>query len=147
MRPNRCGECAGCCTLFPIEPIGKPINSKCPHCIDGGGCDIYDEKPQVCTDYNCAYIQGKNIPQSLRPDKCGIIFTKKTDNIFTGAVMPDMIITDFAKQQINAFNGQGYSVILITPNDSNIRVILAKNHTLEAIEKEHKEAISGNLQY
>jgi len=141
---NECGDCTACCTLFPIAPIGKPVNTHCPHC-DGGGCSIYDDKPQTCTDFICAYLQGKNLPKELRPDKCGVIFIKHTENIFSGALIHGAKITDIAKGQAMAFNKQGYSVIMLSVDEKHPYVMLADKHEIGSIMKEYKEAMSGNL--
>ena len=105
-----CGSCTACCTTLPIKALDKPINTHCQHCV-GGGCSIYDSKPQTCTEFECAYIQGSNVPESLRPDKCGVIFIKQDDNTFKGVLIPNMEVTDIAKAQMNDFMKQGFKVI------------------------------------
>ena len=139
-----CGECTACCTLLPIEPIDKPVNTLCEYC-NGYGCRIYDTKPQTCTEFECAYLQADGVPEALRPDKCGIIFIKKTDRIFTGAIMPDTKTSDIAKGQIHAFNTQGYSVVLISVNEKAPHLILAKDHNAEAIMGEYVEVLHGDI--
>jgi Fe-S-cluster containining protein len=104
-----CGNCTACCTVLPIKAINKPINTPCPNCLRGG-CSIYDNKPQTCTEFECAYLQAKNVPVSLRPDRCGVIFIKKTDSRFDGVLIKDRSITETAKAQIEAFKQQGYEV-------------------------------------
>lgn len=104
-----CGECTACCTVLPIKAISKPINTTCPHCE--GGCTIYDSKPQTCSEFECAYIQGANVPEGLRPDKCGVIFIKQDDKTFKGVLIPTMEVTDIAKSQMNDFMKQGFKVI------------------------------------
>lgn len=141
---NKCGECTACCTLFPIEPINKPINTACQYST-GKGCSIYNDKPQMCTDFICAYLQSDNTSKSIRPDKCGIIFIKKTDRIFSGALIQGAQVTDMAKKQIQAFNDQGYSVILLSVEEKKPYIKLANNHDAANIFNEYKEAISGNL--
>ena len=140
-----CGACTACCTLLPIAPIGKPVNTPCPHC--DGGCSIYQTKPQTCNEFECAYIQAGNASERLRPDVCGIIFYKKTDRIFTGALMPDTETTDVAMQQITSFNEQGYSVVLLSVKENEPYLRLADGHVAEDIMEEYREALDGNLQH
>ena len=136
-----CGDCTACCTLFPIEPIGKPMNTHCQYCESE--CSIYGNKPQMCTDFECAYLQADNVPEGLRPDKCGVIFTKKTDNMFSGTLIPEVGITDAAKGQIQSFNDQGYSVVLLSLKEKKPLLVLAAGHDAEVVMAEYKEAISG----
>ena len=139
----KCDGCTACCTLLPIEAINKPINTACQHC--DLGCTIYESRPQTCVDFECAYLQGKNLPLSLRPDKCGIIFIRRANRIFSGALMPDAEITDAARGQINSFVEQGYSVVLISVNEKKPLLMLANGHDSNEIWDEYKEALSGNL--
>ena len=141
---GECGECTACCTLFPIGPINKPLNTHCPNCV-GNGCSIYNNKPQTCTDFKCAYLEGKNIPKELRPDRCGIIFSKNTDRIFTGAIIQGVKVTNIAKEQIVSFNKQGYSVVLVSVDEKYPRVMLSREHEIDMIMTEYKEVISGNV--
>lgn len=142
---SECGECMACCTMLPIDAINKPANKQCWHCDNG--CAIYDSKPQTCNDYECAYYQGKNLPLSLRPDKCGIIFTKKTDRIFSGVLVTGVPVNNAAKGQIKSFNEQGFSVILLCADDMSLKAVLAKGHEPEDIEYEYKEAVGGDIQH
>ena len=139
-----CGECRACCTLLPVEAINKPINTRCKHVCEAG-CAIYDARPQTCAEFECGYLQGENIPESLRPDKCGIIFIKRTDRIFSGALMPDIKTTDLAKGQIDSFQKQGFSVVLISLNEKKPLLMLADGHDSDEVMTEYKEALNGNL--
>ena len=123
--------------------IDKQINTLCEHY--NKGCTIHTSKPKECAEYECAYIQAKNAPEALRPDKSGIVFTKKTERIFIAALMPNIEITNTAKGQIKAFNEQGYSVILVSVKEKKPLLMLSDGHNAEEIMKEYKEAISGNL--
>jgi hypothetical protein len=105
-----CGDCTACCTVLPIEAINKPINTTCMNCT-GSGCSVYEDKPQTCSEFECAFLQGKDVPESLRPDKCGILFIKKSDTRFDGIIVPDAEVTDMAKAQIESFKRQGFEVI------------------------------------
>lgn len=138
-----CGNCTACCTLLPIAEIGKPINTPCQHCDKG--CTIYQGKPKTCTEFECAYIQGKQLPEKLRPDKCGIIFYKRTDHIFTGAIIGGAEVTDAAKQQIASFNEQGYSVVLLSVEEKAPLLCLANGHRAAEVQRDYLEAVSGNV--
>ena len=138
-----CGACTACCTLLPIEPIDKPVNTPCQYC--DGGCSIYNSKPETCTEFACAYLQDENVSEGLRPDKCGIIFIKRTDRIFSGALIPDIKTADIAKGQIQSFNDQGYSVVLLSLKEKAPHLMLGNGHDAEEIMAEYKEALSANV--
>ena len=106
-----CGECTVCCTLSVVDELNKKAWERCFNCI-GNGCSIYGKHPQVCKDFECAYLQGGNNIE-LRPDKCGVMFWKKSERIFCGAMMPGVPITDVVLKQIASFKNQGYSLVLL----------------------------------
>lgn len=142
---RECGECTACCTLLPVLAINKPANSPC-HLLCDRGCSIYETRPTTCAEFECGYLQaGDDVPESLRPDKCGIIFIKRTDRIFSGALMPKIKTTDQAKGQIDAFVKQGYSVVLFSVNEKKPLLMLADGHCADEIMSEYKESLSGNL--
>jgi Fe-S-cluster containining protein len=61
---NQCGSCNVCCRTPAIEedklddiiPEQKPACVSCVHL--NGGCSIYDNRPEVCRNYLCAYAMG-----------------------------------------------------------------------------------------
>jgi len=139
-----CGEGRACCTLLPVAAISKPINTQCSH-VCGAGCAIYHTRPKTCAEFECGYLQGGNIHESLRPDNCGIIFIKRTDRIFSGVLMPQIKTTDAAKGQINAFNKQGFSVVLVSLKEKNPLLMLADGHLADEITTEYERALNGNI--
>lgn len=91
--PNRkndnrsCGECTACCEgwLFAdvkikdVEYIVRPGN-QCPMIVNHS-CSIYhtDLRPlHPCRDYSCIWLDNKEIPDHMRPDKSGVILTEKS---------------------------------------------------------------------
>ena len=76
-----CGECEACCTELGLSGDGfsKPERTRCEH--QGGGCTIYDRRPQECRLYSCGWLTSEQLfPQEkLRPDLSGVIFDKGVD--------------------------------------------------------------------
>lgn len=138
-----CGDCTACCTLSVVPELNKQAGQECLHCINNG-CSIYKKHPQVCKDFECAFLQnGNNI--ELRPDKCGIMFFKKSDRIFCGALVPDVPVSDLAKGQIAAFKQQGYSVILLKLFEKPY-IDLAEGHNKDEVWKEYINLLkNGNI--
>jgi hypothetical protein len=140
-----CGECTECCYAFPIEQLNKPPNTQCKHC--NNGCEIHDTKPDECSGFNCAYVQSKSNDENLRPDKCGIIFEKYSDNIFLGTVRTDMDVSDAGHRQIRSFLDQGYSVVLYSKHISELNYMICDRHDEDQIRAEFQEIANGYLQH
>lgn len=138
-----CGDCTVCCTLSVVHELNKKVGEHCVYCINNG-CEIYGKHPQVCKDFECAYLQGgANI--ELRPDKCGIMFFKKSDRIFCGVLVPEIPVTDLAKGQIISFKKQGYSIVLLKLGEG-LHVEVAEGHNKEEIYREYINTLKdGNI--
>lgn len=67
---RNCEDCHWCC-YFPEIP-NSPVNEWCGHC--NSGCDIYDDRPEVCKNFGCLWYNQEQVPESLRPDLCGVMF-------------------------------------------------------------------------
>jgi len=143
MAKGECGDCTVCCTLSVVKELNKKVGEACKLCISNS-CSIYGNHPQVCKDYECAYLQaGGNI--ELRPDKCGVMFSKKSDRIFSAMLVPDVPITDLAMKQIVSFNKQGYSVVMLKLGEER-HIELAEGHDRETINKEYINLlVDGNV--
>jgi len=89
---NSCEECTACCralgythegyseinpNVIPsLEVIAREgvvfdFGTECNKVCDTG-CSIYENRPPICMDFNCAYIT-HNLNIKYRPDKCGFI--------------------------------------------------------------------------
>lgn len=69
-----CGGCRACCVVFKIDEVKKDLNEPCRHLKPGpkGGCVIYDDRPQVCRSFECAWKLGLGSVGD-RPDRLGIL--------------------------------------------------------------------------
>ncbi|WP_283193004.1 hypothetical protein [Rhizobium sp. AN80A] len=56
METRSCGACTLCCRLPEIELLSKPANAPCVNCVTGQGCRIYDDRPDLCRDFLCAWM-------------------------------------------------------------------------------------------
>jgi hypothetical protein len=81
---RRCGTCRACCiTLgFQARPeeasFDKPAGLPCPH-LGERGCGIYAGRPPVCRRFQCGWLQAPNLPEALRPDRCGVLVCANDD--------------------------------------------------------------------
>jgi len=69
-----CGTCTACCDAVAVQEIDKPVYTPCQH-MCGTGCVIYQNRPQQCREYMCAWktLWTPNDEQ-WRPDNLGAIF-------------------------------------------------------------------------
>lgn len=83
--PSRtCGECQVCCkvTTIDLPEIQKESGAFCRHGL-GGGCGIYDTRPQVCRAFYCGWRLSRDFPDDWRPDRSGI-FAVLENSAFAG---------------------------------------------------------------
>ena len=93
---NHCGECTACCRVFDIPELKKPAGQWCQHCDIGKGCKVYDDRPQMCAEFECLWLMSQkrsdpreHLKPGMRPDKCKVVFSPSTDpSIMAGTVMP-----------------------------------------------------------
>ena len=140
-----CGECTLCCDIFPVNWLNKPANTACKHC--NNGCEIHDSKPSECSDFECAYAQMKKVHISIRPDNCGIIFERLSENIFYGTIDPNRKPSKDGIDQARYLNNSGFSVILYDKEKRNPAVMLGKGHDIDTVYQEfnnHLSKINGN---
>lgn len=75
-----CGPCTMCCKILWIEELKKEPGPLCQHCKIGKGCKIYHRRPQVCRDYECEWLQERELGPKLRPDLTGTIIQIDPDS-------------------------------------------------------------------
>jgi hypothetical protein len=69
---RECGSCTSCCTLLEVTEVGTAVNEWCKHCEAGKGCTIYDQRPQMCRSFSCAWLQG-HLDDNWYPEKAGMV--------------------------------------------------------------------------
>ena len=82
---RECGDCTKCCEGSLVLTVqGNAINKSNPcHFVSMGkcnGCTIYEQRPQVCKDFECEWILDSSIPEWLKPSVSGIIMIKQEPN-------------------------------------------------------------------
>lgn len=90
---NHCGSCTACCRVFDIPQLEKPAGAWCQHCDIGKGCKIYEARPQPCVEFECLWLisqkredKREQLPASLRPDRCKVVFAPSTDETVMAAL-------------------------------------------------------------
>ena len=96
MTENLCGECNACCKVFEIPEIDKQAGKWCEHCAISKGCTIYEDRPQMCVEFECLWLLSQKradpreqLAPELRPDRCKVVFSPSTnDMIMAATTMP-----------------------------------------------------------
>lgn len=130
-----CGPCTLCCKLLRIDDTNSIPNEMCKHFKESIGCNIYNKRPKVCERFECAWKQMKHVGSKLRPDKCGVLFEKWSDNVIVGVTsMYDVL--PLVTSQINFFTKENISVLLINHKRKSRTFFLAKGHSKKFVKGE-----------
>lgn len=86
-KTNRvCGDCQACCTLMPVEEIGKPGLTRCKHQKSALGCKIYPNRPHSCRIWSCAWLTDRETVDLPRPDRSRYVVDCWPDTIYMTSV-------------------------------------------------------------
>jgi hypothetical protein len=79
---RECGACQVCCISLTIDKpaIQKMPGSACRHSLKGG-CDIYENRPDVCRVFFCGWRKVADIPADWRPDRSGILVIGESNQL------------------------------------------------------------------
>jgi len=130
-----CGECTLCCKLLNIKEVDSKPGEYCKHCKPGIGCKIYNERPEPCRIFECAWKQMIHAGEELRPDRCNILFEKWSDYVMVGSVNSDDI-KEIVIKQIDYFRSEGISVLIVNQNIKTRTYFLALEHDKDFVRKE-----------
>lgn len=87
---KECGNCTWCCFFLDVPDYNSPVNEYCSNCEPNVGCKIHDIRNKICREFECLWKLEKQIPDSLRPDRCGVVFEPPNGcRTFVGYVDPD----------------------------------------------------------
>lgn len=77
LAPGReCGDCTACCKIMTVDApeFKKPPGVMCQFVMHGR-CGIHPSRPQSCRDFFCLWRQVPTMPDAIRPDRIGVMFT------------------------------------------------------------------------
>lgn len=69
---RQCGDCDMCCKWLFNNVNGHIMKPGSPCFYLGEACTIYEDRPQACRNYFCAYIQDL-LPEWMKPSLTGIL--------------------------------------------------------------------------
>jgi Fe-S-cluster containining protein len=129
-----CGSCTSCCTLLEVTDAGKAVNEWCKFCVAGKGCTIYEQRPQMCRSFSCAWLQG-HVNDDWYPERAGIVvhFSQDAVNVQVDPAHPDRWREEpyFSKLSEWSLNGirmngnRGYAT-LVAVGDSDKFLVLGR---------------------
>lgn len=79
-----CGGCTACCSLIPVEEIGKLAGHRCVHQRAFKGCAIYPTRPMSCREWSCLWLKGTEDGGDLglrRPDRSHYVLDETPDMV------------------------------------------------------------------
>ncbi len=149
MSENHCGICVLCCKLMGVKgevrgvPINKPRAGWCQHCQIGVGCKVYDDRPEPCRTFRCLWLEGREegveMPDELRPDRCGVVFAPTTNETACSAHMdknkPDAWKRGAAAAYIQRIVAAGISVTLDYGDLAEVKTVLERGRGGKVIAK------------
>ena len=62
-----------CCKVPAVHELRKPAGVYCTHCVIGGGCKIYPDRPASCRDFMCGWLVNPHLGPDLKPDQCHVV--------------------------------------------------------------------------
>ncbi len=143
---KRCGSCTLCCLKTAVPEIGKPVNFWCAFCDAVTGCKIYSSRPESCKKYFCLWYVNPQMPITLRPDMCGVIFEKLVDG-HTYLALIDPKWEDAWKEVpvlevMSQLNKQGFSVVAFSGPGKPVNMSLGKGHTEKHVRADIAHAVN-----
>src|SRR4030095_7963556 len=76
---RECGGCTLCCRLERVPQLNKRPGDWCIHCNVGKGCKIYSDRPSVCREFRCLWLDDLTMSDAMRPDHVGIYLARTSD--------------------------------------------------------------------
>jgi hypothetical protein len=118
---RQCGSCTSCCTLLEVTEVGSAVNEWCKHCEAGKGCTIYDQRPQMCRSFSCAWLQG-HLNDDWYPEKAGMVvhFSQDAVNVQVDAGHPNRWrqepyfskLSEWSLKGIRTSGNRGYATLV-----------------------------------
>ena len=147
---RECGECGECCFTLGIKELSKPERKSCKHFC--GGCEIYEDRPASCADWNCMWLKG-HLPQSQRPDKTNIVFhlpDSETSRSWGGR----LVLASESKPSSSKFRSAEKSIrklfrsgnnIMITRFDGGRTLHLHKGYLAKILVEARKKSVNPSV--
>ncbi len=103
-----CGRCTACCVHLDItESPGwprptKPAHVPCSDLMQIGkrtGCQVYANRPQVCSYFRCVWLADNRLPDYLRPDRSGLLIFPSNGMVLLQETRPGAVLAFAARAE------------------------------------------------
>lgn len=143
-KERACDECNVCCILPSVKAFDKPIRKPCKYlCND---CSIYDNRPDECREYKCAWLAGLFAEDDLRPDRCGLLIDIRNTQLGRHFTITEVFDgardTDIAKYVIGLLSNK-FELVSIGKEVGHADTILSRNTELIDKIKNSKFVLEG----
>ncbi len=154
---NACGSCVACCRVFNIPELKKPAGVWCKSCNVGVGCKIYEQRPTMCRQFECLWLQSRNRPDirehisdELRPDRCKVVFHPTTDpDVMAATTMPgspDSWRRKPVMKLINRMVACGYRVAVGGPASATRTLVTSSGERVQRMTPPDENGMQFNIQ-
>jgi len=86
---RNCNGCTLCCFFPDIPDYESPCNEYCKNCKPNIGCSIYKDRKELCRGFECLWKLEESLPESLRPNECGVMVEVLPNQLFIAYVDPE----------------------------------------------------------
>ena len=140
---KECGDCAVCCYHCNVPEMNSPAGEMCSK-NTGTGCSIYENRPAICRPFKCLWLAQEQLPDDLRPDRCGVMFeTPFQCDTWIGYVdpkFPDALEQENVQTLVDKIVAIGHSVVIYWPNGDK-KYALAKGVSKEMMHTQVNNAV------
>ena len=80
-----CGTCTKCCDgWLEVQVYGQRVGSGCPCKFVqlAEGCQIYGNRPQMCQEFKCAWLEDQAVPDHMKPEVAGVIAYSDPNRVY-----------------------------------------------------------------
>lgn len=151
VKGRKCGACTACCVTLHIDQpdLQKVADEPCQHMIAGGGCRIYEQRPDLCRSWYCEWMMMESLGSRWRPDKSKILIRRNESGLILQPLESPIrtLTTDDCLQFVGSLISSGVPLFISIPTDaehthSSIRL----NEPLAAaVEARNKHQLKAEL--
>lgn len=135
---RKCNNCALCCKLIEVTALQKEAWKWCVHCTKHS-CEIFEKewRPIACSSYKCEWLLNESMDESLRPDRCKVIFEKIDKENYIALIDPSRpdawLSNKKVKEVIIEMLESNYAISI--SNKKETHLILPKDRSSEDVLK------------
>ena len=118
MALRECGDCYACCNgnlLARIHSNPMGAGKPCVFLVEGE-CSVYEDRPQVCKDYQCGWSQGL-LSEEMKPTLSNVMISVETKD--NKQFLRVIELTDDVKEdvytEIKEFTDKHYTYFVKVP--------------------------------